>query len=107
MFMAVIFSGCTPKTTKTAIKFSSWGSESEIAIIKPLLKEFEDQNPDIKVEFLHIPKNYFQKLHLLVASNLTPDVVFINNLNGPLYAENNIFLDLSNYLKKEIGRAHV
>ncbi len=101
MFMAVIFSGCTPKTTKTAIKFSSWGSESEIAIIKPLLKEFEDKNPDIKVEFIHIPKNYFQKLHLLVASNLTPDVVFINNLNGPLYAENNIFLDLSDYLKKD------
>jgi len=101
LILPIITCGCAPKSSKTSIKFSSWGSESEIAIIKPLLKEFESQNPDIKVEFIHIPKNYFQKLHLLVASNLTPDVVFINNLNGPLYAENNVFLDLSDYLKKE------
>lgn len=80
------------------IRFSSWGSESEIAFIKPLLDEFEKQNPDIKVEFIHIPKNYFQKLHLLVASNLTPDAVFINNLNLPLYAENNVFMDLTGFL---------
>ena len=97
----VSLSGCASKTRQTNIKFSSWGSESEITIIKPLLKEFENQNPDIKVEFIHIPKNYFQKLHLLVASNLTPDAVFINNLNEPLYAENNVFLNLSDYLKNE------
>lgn len=97
----VSLAGCASKTRQTNIKFSSWGSESEITIIKPLLKEFENQNPDIKVEFIHIPKNYFQKLHLLVASNLTPDVVFINNLNEPLYAENNVFLDLTGYLKNE------
>ena len=101
LFIVIILTGCVPKSNKTNIKFSSWGSESEIAIIKPLLTEFETKNTDIKVEFIHIPKNYFQKLHLLVASKLTPDVVFINNLNGPLYAENNIFLDLSGYLKKE------
>ena len=101
LITSVILTGCTPKSNKTEIKFSSWGSESEIAIIKPLLEEFETQNPDIKVEFIHIPKNYFQKLHLLVASNLTPDVVFINNLNGPLYAKNNVFLDLSDYLKND------
>ena len=103
LFIIIILTGCATKLNKTNIKFSSWGSESEIAIIKPLLKEFENKNPDIKIEFIHIPKNYFQKLHLLVASNLTPDVVFINNLNGPLYAENNVFLDLSDYLKGEGG----
>ena len=50
---------------KTVIQFSSWGSESEIKILKPILIEFEKQNPDIKVELLHIPQNYFQKIHLL------------------------------------------
>lgn len=94
-------SGCVQKNHRTLIKFSSWGSESEIAVIKPLLAEFEKENPDIKVEFIHIPKNYFQKLHLLAASNLTPDAVFINNLNLPLYAENNVFMDLSGFLLKD------
>lgn len=75
-----------PKEDKTIIKFSTWGSQTEIEILKPLIKEFEEQNPDIKVELLHIPQNYFQKLHLLFASNSAPDVVFINNLYLPFFA---------------------
>lgn len=99
--LLVFIGGCAKKEDRTVIQFSSWGSESEITIIKPILKEFEQKNPDIKVDFVHIPKNYFQKLHLLVASRLTPDVIFLNNINGPVYAENDILLDLSDYLKKD------
>lgn len=74
------------KTNKILIQFASWGSQSEVAIIKPILAQFEQENPDIKVDFVHIPQNYFQKIHLLFASNLAPDVVFINNLYLPIYA---------------------
>lgn len=77
----------THKKPMTVLKFSSWGSQSEVALIKPIIDDFERKNPDIKVEFVHIPQNYFQKLHLLFASNLAPDVVFINNLYLPVYAE--------------------
>jgi len=72
---------------KVVLKFSSWGSSSEIKALKPLILEFERLNPDIKVEFLHFPQNYFQKIHLLFASNRAPDVVFINNLYLPIYAD--------------------
>lgn len=82
----VTLCGCAKRESKIVIKFASWGSQSEVEIIKPVLKEFENQNPKIKVEFIHIPQNYFQKLHLLFASNLAPDVVFINNLYLPIYA---------------------
>ena len=71
---------------KTVIQFASWGSKSEIDILKPLLAEFEAENPDIKVDFMHIPQNYFQKIHLLFASNTAPDVIFINNHYLPMYA---------------------
>lgn len=89
-FSIFLISGCTKPPRKTVIKFSSWGSQSEIAIIKPILADFEKKNPDIKVEFIHIPQNYFQKLHLLFASNLAPDVIFINNLYLPIYADANL-----------------
>lgn len=95
----LLATGCTSKTPKTTIKFMSWGSKTEVDIIRPLIEEFEEQNPDIDVEFMHTPQNYFQKLHLLAASGLTPDVVFVNNIYGPLYAENEIFMDLTPYLK--------
>lgn len=78
--------GCTQKTNVTRIQFATWGSQSEMEILTPILAEFEKENPDIDVELVHIPQNYFQKIHLLFASNLAPDVLFLNNLYLPIYA---------------------
>ena len=76
------------------IEFTSWGSESELNILKPIITDFEKENPNIKIEFLHIPQNYYQKLHLLFASNTAPDVVFINNQYLPIYANANMLESL-------------
>ena len=75
-----------PVDTRDVIQFASWGSKSEVEIIKPILKDFEKENPSIKIDFMHIPQNYFQKIHLLFASNTAPDVIFINNHYLPVYA---------------------
>lgn len=82
---------------KVTIQFASWGSESEIRILKPVLSDFEKENPNIKIDFLHIPQNYFQKIHLLFASNMAPDVIFINNQALPVYANAGVLEDLSDY----------
>ena len=98
--LLIICTGCTKSNDKTKITFASWGSQSEIEIIKPILSDFEKENPNLKVEFMHIPQNYFQKIHLLIASNLAPDVIFINNLHLPIYSD---FLeDLTPYVEKEV-----
>lgn len=107
--LGALFCGCTEKDTRTEIQFASWGSKSEIDILNPILKDFEKENPDIKIDFLHIPQNYFQKLHLLFASNTPPDVVFINNLYLPVYANAGKLEDLTdsglvneNFYKKSL-----
>ena len=82
----ILLCGCTSKDTSTTIRFASWGSKSEVEIIKPILKEFENRNQNIKIDFMHIPQNYFQKIHLLFASNTAPDVIFVNNIYLPIYA---------------------
>lgn len=87
---------------KTVIQFASWGSQSEVEIIKPILNEFEKENPDIKVDFLHIPENYFQKIHLLFASNLAPDVLFLNNLYLPIYANAGVLEPLDGISSSQI-----
>lgn len=93
-----ITTGCKQKQDDT-LKFASWGSKTEVQILKGLISDFEKENPDIKVEFLHIPQNYFQKLHLMFASNLAPDVIFINNLNIPVYEK--YLLDLNDIIKNK------
>ncbi len=82
---------------KTTIQFASWGSESETKILKKVLDDFEKDNPKIKVDFMHIPQNYFQKIHLLFASNTAPDVIFINNQYLPVYANAGMLEDLTPY----------
>lgn len=96
IFVCMLFlCGCTAKDTRTTIQFASWGSKSETDILKPILADFEKNNPDIKVDFMHIPQNYFQKIHLLFASNTAPDVLFINNLYLPVYANAGVLEELN------------
>ena len=100
LLILFFFTVCTKTDDKTVLKFYSWGSQSEIEILKPIISEFERKNPNVKIEFMHIPQNYFQKLHLLLASNLAPDVIFINNLNLPVYVD---FLeDLSSHIDEKM-----
>ena len=96
--LCVCLSGCGYKNDIITLKFSTWGSASEMSIIKPIISEYEKQNPKIKIELMHIPQDYFKKLHLLFASNLAPDVILVNNLNIPVYS--NFLTDLTEYADK-------
>lgn len=84
--MLFLASGCGEREEMVKIQFASWGSKTEVEILKEVINDFETLNPDIKIEFLHIPQNYFQKIHLLFASNTEPDVLFLNNHYLPVYA---------------------
>ncbi|MCR4881060.1 MAG: sugar ABC transporter substrate-binding protein [bacterium] len=105
IFTLLLFiSGCqNGKETATEIRFSTWGSRSEIATLQEVISSFEKENPDIKIKLVHIPDNYFQKLHLLIASDLAPDVMFVNDLNARIYIKAEKFEPLNSYIgsKKE------
>ena len=96
MLLIILLCGCTPKDDRVVLNFASWGSKSETDILKPVIADFEKNNPDIKINFMHIPQNYFQKIHLLFASNTQPDVIFINNLYLPIYANAGVLAPVGN-----------
>lgn len=100
----VLFFSFVKKTedeTKTVIRFSSWGSQTETAILKKVIEEYERENTNIKIDFIHIPQNYFQKIQLLFASGLEPDVVFLNNKNIQMYINANLLEDVSSIINKD------
>lgn len=99
LFISITLTGCTKQTAKEEISFSSWGSITEVQIINSVIKNFESENPNIKINFIHIPQNYFQKIHLLFASNTEPDVLFMNNLYLPIYESK--LEDLSEMINKK------
>lgn len=76
------------------LRLSTWGSAQEMAVIREIVSDFEAKYPDMAVEILHIPQNYYQKLHILIAGGLTPDVMFTNSISFPVYAVHGIFAPL-------------
>jgi len=87
IFLCFFFTGCSSQNNDViTLNFSTWGSASEMKILTPIIAEYEKENPNVKIKIQHIPQDYFNKLHLLYASNLEPDVVFINNLNLPIFS---------------------
>lgn len=97
----VMLSGCGQSPNeKVHLRFSTWGSAQEIAVLNQLIAEFEQENPAWDVELIHIPENYFQKIHILIAGGMMPDVVFINSTHFPVYAAHHLFADLAPYLTR-------
>ncbi len=93
------FSACSKNVqAPVQIQFSTWGGSEEIQVIREVIQGFEASHPKIKVDLLHIPHNYYQKLHILIAGGLVPDVVFTNSIRFPVYARHHVFADLSPYL---------
>jgi len=89
--------GCAPAPKSTApitLRFSTWGSAEEMAILKTQLAKFEARHPQIRVSVIHAPENYFQKLHILVAGGLTPDVMMVNSFDYPVYAHYGVLAPL-------------
>lgn len=99
VILSIVFLCIKTPDERVVLKFSTWGSQSEVALLLPLIKEFENKNPDIKIEFMHIPQNYFQKIHLLFASNLAPDIVFVNNYYLPKYVKAGLLEDVTGLVK--------
>ncbi len=83
------------------LRFSTWGSAQEVHVLQTLIHAFEAQNPTVRVELMHIPDNYYQKLHILIAGDLAPDVMAINSFSFPIYASQQVFRDLSADLKTD------
>lgn len=75
--------------------FSFWGQGDEKKVIEKTLKEFEEENPGIKVRTNHIPVDYLTKLTAMVAGNTLPDIgYFVESAVLP-WAGNGQLLDLS------------
>ena len=100
VFSFLLFlSGCK-RQDDNVIKFATWGSKTEMSIITPIVEKYNREH-DVKVQIVHIPQNYFHKIHLLFASNLAPDIIFINNLYLKIYQNAGLLEDLTQYVNKD------
>ncbi|MNK45305.1 Maltose-binding periplasmic protein precursor [compost metagenome] len=93
--LTLVVTACAPRSDK--LTFATWGSVDEMALLKPLLAGYTAKT-GTEVELVHIPESYFQKLPILFASRQAPDVLFLNNMTLPSYADSGALLPLDSRL---------
>src|SRR5690554_2362361 len=59
------------------LKFTYWGSGDEKKAIEESVDMFMEENPNIKVNLMHIPsEDFLTKLNAMIAARETPDISY-------------------------------
>ena len=83
------------------ITFTGWGGAEEDAGVKSAVKYFEDQTPDIKVNWIQIPDNYGEKILAMIAAGTPPDDAFCDNGTYGDYVHRKLLMDVTNQIKSD------
>lgn len=76
------------------IKFSGWGAPNEKKLYEELIKNFEAQNPNIKVQYIHIPADYAGKMNTMLAGGNGPDVFYVGDGDFSRWAKLGLIMNL-------------
>lgn len=79
---------------KTKLSFLSWDNEQ---VMKPFIDKFEEENPDIAIDFSYSPPTpeYIQTLQTRLVGNQAPDVFIITSENKADLMDNGYVMDLT------------
>lgn len=100
----LFISGCAKEDdNRTRIQVMYWGSYEEVQIIESIVDDWEKEHPDVFVDLQHTPgvANYTNKLLTRVAGGAPPDVAFAEVGIFVDFVANDLFLDLTPYIKED------
>ena len=90
-----------PEAETVEITFTGWGGTEEDEGVQASIAVFEEENPKVKVTWIHIPENYDEKTMAMVAAGTPPDTAFITNARFQGYANDGLLLDITDPLKAD------
>ena len=74
----LLVAAALPATAATVtLRIAFWGGENDLDINSRLAAAFEAQHPDIKVELLHTPDAYDDKIRTMMVGGAAPDIVML------------------------------
>jgi len=91
--LSKVFTSSQPKerrvTPGQAITLTYWGLWEPVQVMKPLIDQFESQNPNIKIDYqLQSPQDYQDRLNTSLESNNPPDIVRLHSTWLPVFIKN-------------------
>lgn len=122
--IGAVLAACAPQTTSTTtagssnqqsqpttapqkggdvvtISFMGWGEPEEDEGVKNAIAQFEKEQSEVKVTWLHTPDQYAEKFLASVAAGTPPDTAFVGSDVFRTYARDALLLDITNQLKSD------
>jgi len=85
-----------PAAAGQVVEISVWDFYGDTTPIKPLIPQFEKENPGIKVKFEEVGwDGFWQKLPIAISSGEVPDVVTTGLMWAPEYKASGAYLDVT------------
>jgi multiple sugar transport system substrate-binding protein len=90
-----------PAPEVVKVSFSGWGATQEDEGVRAAMKVFEEQNPTIKMEWIHIPDTgaYNDRVLSMAAAGTPPDTGFIQSDIFTTFARDGVLLDITDRVK--------
>ena len=85
-----------------------WGSEEEKDLVAGWIAQFSEDYPGVKVEQIHVPQNYWDKVAAMFAAGTPPDLMYMGYPEMVLYASEGTLLpidDLMALARRRVTRA--
>lgn len=98
--------GCAAKGPEgITLRIATWsgaGEDSEFdKLVEQSYREFEAQNPGVRVVTENMPQDYVPKMMLSKIAGVTPDVTVLDAASAALFVKNGILRDLKPYLDSD------
>lgn len=86
----------------TLVKVAFWGTPDDIGIITESIRDWEEDNPHIKVDFQHTPyTGYVQKIMTCIAGNVAPDIICTEVNYFVTFQTNGVLENLSPFIQTD------
>ncbi|PTM59184.1 ABC transporter substrate-binding protein [Desmospora activa] len=79
---------------------AQFSSPAERKILEEQIKEFENENPDIKVSIQAITDDYLKEMQTLIGAKREPDVFYLEGMPAPDMIKLGVLEPLNDYLEK-------
>lgn len=90
-----------PAAEAVEITFMGWGATEEDEGVKAAIKQFQSEQSEVKVTWLHTPENYAEKFLANIAAGTPSDTAFVGYDVFTTYARDGLLLDITNNVKSD------
>jgi multiple sugar transport system substrate-binding protein len=108
LFVLFLNAGCGMKKTEhleegvTLVKVAFWGTPEDIGIITQCIRDWQEDNPHIKVDFQHTPyTGYVQKIMTRIAGNVAPDIICTEVNSFVSFQTNGVLENLTPFIQSD------